>query len=123
MHVLGRSLAEMGCGREIVLGSLPEQARKMIEAGTEGLFWAGHIDATHDVGIRHIDVKTLDPDFLIFPTYKWVLGPYGRAFMYVAKRHQHGVPLEQTAPARKAESAITGKRPPVSFKQEIGSPA
>jgi len=63
------------------------------------------VDATHDVGIRHIDVKTLDPDFLIFPTYKWVLGPYGRAFMYVAKRHQHGVPLEQTAPARKAVSA------------------
>src|SRR5829696_4002406 len=57
------------------------------------------VDATHDVGIRHIDVKTLDPDFLIFPTYKWVLGPYGRAFMYVAKRHQHGVPLEQKAPA------------------------
>jgi selenocysteine lyase/cysteine desulfurase len=63
------------------------------------------VDATHDVGIRHIDVKKLDPDFLIFPTYKWVLGPYGRAFMYVAKRHQHGVPLEQTAPARKAVSA------------------
>ncbi|HEY2872821.1 MAG TPA: aminotransferase class V-fold PLP-dependent enzyme [Reyranella sp.] len=63
------------------------------------------IDATHDVGVRHIDVKTLDPDFLIFPTYKWVLGPYGRAFLYVAKRHQHGVPLEQTAGARKAVNA------------------
>lgn len=63
------------------------------------------VDATHDVGIRRIDVKTLDPDFLIFPTYKWVLGPYGRAFMYVAKRHQNGVPLEQTAPARKAVAA------------------
>ncbi len=63
------------------------------------------VDATHDVGIRRIDVKTLDPDFLIFPTYKWVLGPYGRAFMYVARRWQNGVPLEQTAPARKAVSA------------------
>jgi selenocysteine lyase/cysteine desulfurase len=63
------------------------------------------IDATHDAGVRHIDVKTLDPDFLIFPTYKWVLGPYGRAFMYVANRHQNGVPLEQTAGARKAVSA------------------
>src|SRR6185369_3191704 len=30
------------------------------------------VDATHDFGIRHIDVKKLDPDFLIFPTYKWV---------------------------------------------------
>jgi selenocysteine lyase/cysteine desulfurase len=63
------------------------------------------IDATHDAGVRRIDVKTLDPDFLIFPTYKWVLGPYGRAFMYVAKRRQNGVPLEQTAAARKAVSA------------------
>ena len=63
------------------------------------------IDATHDAGVRHLDVKTLDPDFLIFPTYKWVLGPYGRAFLYVAKRHQHGVPLEQTAAARKAVNA------------------
>jgi selenocysteine lyase/cysteine desulfurase len=63
------------------------------------------VDATHDVGVRRIDVKTLDPDFLIFPTYKWVLGPYGRAFLYVAKRRQNGVPLEQTAAARKAVSA------------------
>ena len=63
------------------------------------------VDATHDAGVRRIDVKTLDPDFLIFPTYKWVLGPYGRAFMYVAKRRQDGVPLEQTAAARKAVSA------------------
>ncbi|HEY4166327.1 MAG TPA: aminotransferase class V-fold PLP-dependent enzyme [Reyranella sp.] len=63
------------------------------------------IDATHDAGVRHLDVKTLDPDFLIFPTYKWVLGPYGRAFLYVAKRHQHGAPLEQTAAARKAVNA------------------
>jgi selenocysteine lyase/cysteine desulfurase len=63
------------------------------------------VDATHDVGVRRIDVKTLDPDFLIFPTYKWVLGPYGRAFIYVAKRRQNGIPLEQTAAARKAVSA------------------
>jgi selenocysteine lyase/cysteine desulfurase len=63
------------------------------------------VDATHDAGVRKIDVTALDPDFLIFPTYKWVLGPYGRAFMYVAKRRQGGVPLEQTAAARKAVSA------------------
>lgn len=63
------------------------------------------VDATHDAGVRKIDVKTLDPDFLIFPTYKWVLGPYGRAFMYVAKRRQNGTPLEQTAAARKQVSA------------------
>lgn len=59
------------------------------------------IDATHGVGMMDLDVKRLDPDFLIFPTYKWVLGPYGRAFMYIAPRHQDGVPLEQTAFGRK----------------------
>ena len=67
------------------------------------------MDATHSVGVIATDVKTLDPDFLIFPTYKWVLGPYGRAFVYVAKRHQDGVPLEQTSFGRrnvKAENPV-----------------
>lgn len=63
------------------------------------------IDATHHVGVLTLDVKRLDPDFVIFPTYKWVLGPYGRAFMYVAKRHQDGIPLEQTAPGRRNVNA------------------
>jgi selenocysteine lyase/cysteine desulfurase len=60
------------------------------------------VDATHHAGIMPIDVRRLDPDFLVFPTYKWVLGPYGRAFLYVAKRWQDGVPLEQTGSGRKA---------------------
>ena len=60
------------------------------------------VDATHHAGILPIDVTRLDPDFLVFPTYKWVLGPYGRAFLYVAKRWQDGVPLEQTGAARRA---------------------
>lgn len=67
------------------------------------------IDATHGAGIMALDVKALDPDYLFFPTYKWALGPYGRAFMYVARRHQDGIPLEQTAPARRdvrAESKV-----------------
>src|SRR5205085_10029138 len=55
------------------------------------------IDATQAVGVVAMDVKRLDPDFVLFPTYKWLLGPYGRAFLYVAKRHQGGIPLEQTA--------------------------
>jgi selenocysteine lyase/cysteine desulfurase len=63
------------------------------------------IDATHHVGVLALDVKRLDPDFVIFPTYKWVLGPYGRAFLYVAKRHQDGIPLEQTAPGRRNVNA------------------
>ena len=63
------------------------------------------VDATHDAGVRRLEVETLDPDFLIFPTYKWVLGPYGRAFLYVARRHHGGLPLEQTAFGRRAVAA------------------
>ena len=67
------------------------------------------IDATQSVGVLPLDVKQLDPDFVIFPTYKWLLGPYGRAFLYVAKRHQDGTPLEQTSAGRRdvrAENAV-----------------
>ena len=59
------------------------------------------VDATHGAGVLDHDVTALDPDFVVFPTYKWVLGPYGRAFLYVAKRHQHAIPLEQTSAARR----------------------
>jgi selenocysteine lyase/cysteine desulfurase len=59
------------------------------------------IDATQAAGVLAMDVQRLDPDFVIFPTYKWLLGPYGRAFAYVAKRHQDGVPLEQTSAGRR----------------------
>lgn len=63
------------------------------------------VDATHAAGVMKIDVRSLDPDFLVFPTYKWLLGPYGRAFLYVAKRRQDGVPLEQTSYGRRAISS------------------
>jgi selenocysteine lyase/cysteine desulfurase len=63
------------------------------------------IDATHAAGVLSIDVRAHDPDFLVFPTYKWLIGPYGRAFLYVAKRHQGGIPLEQTSYGRRAVRA------------------
>jgi selenocysteine lyase/cysteine desulfurase len=63
------------------------------------------IDATQSVGVLPLDVRALDPDFVVFPTYKWLLGPYGRAFLYVAKRHQNAVPLEQTSHGRRAVRA------------------
>jgi len=63
------------------------------------------VDATHSAGVMPLDVRTLDPDFLVFPTYKWALGPYGRAFLYVAPRRQDGVPLEQTGYGRRGVMA------------------
>jgi selenocysteine lyase/cysteine desulfurase len=73
-----------------------------VAAATRAAGAALVVDATHHAGILPIDVRRLDPDFLVFPTYKWVLGPYGRAFLYVAKRWQDGVPLEQTGSGRRS---------------------
>ncbi len=63
------------------------------------------VDATHGAGVLAMDVTALDPDFVVFPTYKWLVGPYGRAFLYVARRHQGGIPLEQTSHGRRAVRA------------------
>src|SRR6266853_301195 len=63
------------------------------------------VDATHSAGVTNLDVRALDPDFVVFPTYKWLLGPYGRAFLYIRKRHQGGIPLEQTSYGRRAVRA------------------
>ncbi|MCC6717574.1 MAG: aminotransferase class V-fold PLP-dependent enzyme, partial [Acetobacteraceae bacterium] len=58
------------------------------------------IDATQSTGVLDLDLAALKPDFLAFPTYKWVLGPYSLAFLYVAPEHQSGRPLEDHGPAR-----------------------
>ncbi|MCC6467702.1 MAG: aminotransferase class V-fold PLP-dependent enzyme [Alphaproteobacteria bacterium] len=63
------------------------------------------VDGTQGVGAVPFDVRSLDPDFLVFPTYKWTLGPYGRAFIYIAKRRQDGQPLEQTGFGRRSVAA------------------
>lgn len=53
------------------------------------------VDATQSCGAQRLDVATVDPDFLVVAAYKWLLGPYSTGFLYVAPRHQQGVPLEQ----------------------------
>src|SRR5262249_59919093 len=51
------------------------------------------IDATHGAGVLAMDVKALDPDFVVFPTYKWLLGPYRRAFLHLVNRHHEPPPV------------------------------
>ncbi|WP_083747684.1 aminotransferase class V-fold PLP-dependent enzyme [Teichococcus deserti] len=53
------------------------------------------VDATQAAGVLPVDVARWQPDFLAFPTYKWVLGPYSLAFLYVAPHRQAGRPLEE----------------------------
>src|SRR6185437_6453527 len=46
---------------------LDRVARALRQAGAALL-----VDATHGAGVMALDVRALDPDFLVFPTYKWV---------------------------------------------------
>jgi selenocysteine lyase/cysteine desulfurase len=68
------------------------------------------IDATQAVGVLDMDVKRLRPDFLAFPTYKWVLGPYSLAFLYAAPERQGGLPVEENGGNRPAGGFAPGAR-------------
>lgn len=55
------------------------------------------IDASQSLGVYPFDVAEIRPDFLVTVGYKWLLGPYGLGYMYVAPRwHANGVPLEES---------------------------
>lgn len=55
------------------------------------------VDATQAAGVTPIDIGRMQADFVVFPTYKWLLGPYGCALLYVAPQHQDGLPFEEHA--------------------------
>lgn len=61
------------------------------------------LDLTQSAGIVPVDVKRLDADFVAFPTYKWLLGPYSVAFLYVAERWQEARPLEESGHNRELD--------------------
>lgn len=52
------------------------------------------LDLAQSAGAMPFSVGEIDPDFVIAPSYKWLLGPYSLGFLYVAPRWQHGEPLE-----------------------------
>ena len=53
------------------------------------------IDASQSAGAMPLDVTALRPDFVIAVGYKWLLGPFGLGYMYVAEQHREGQALEQ----------------------------
>jgi selenocysteine lyase/cysteine desulfurase len=53
------------------------------------------IDATQSLGVLPLDVREVQPDYLVAATYKWLLGPYGMGFLYVAPHRQSGRPIEE----------------------------
>src|SRR5678815_644271 len=53
------------------------------------------LDITQSLGAYPFDVKTVQPDFAVAATYKWLLGPYSLGLLYVAPKWQNGRPLEE----------------------------
>jgi selenocysteine lyase/cysteine desulfurase len=55
------------------------------------------VDASQSLGALPFDVAEVRPDFLVTVGYKWLLGPYGLGYLYVADRwHANGEPLEES---------------------------
>lgn len=73
------------------------------------------IDATQSLGALPFDVAEIDPDFLAVGGYKWLMGPYSFGYLYVARRWQQAVPLEQNWIARKDSENFAGL---VDYKSE-----
>jgi selenocysteine lyase/cysteine desulfurase len=55
------------------------------------------VDASQSLGAYPFNVAEVRPDFLVTVGYKWLLGPYGLGYLYVADRwHANGEPLEES---------------------------
>ncbi|MBV8686424.1 MAG: aminotransferase class V-fold PLP-dependent enzyme [Alphaproteobacteria bacterium] len=59
------------------------------------------LDTTQSIGALPLDLQAVDPDYLVAASYKWMMGPYSVGFLYVAPRHQQGVPIEEGWVTRK----------------------
>ncbi len=58
------------------------------------------LDLTQSLGALPFAIADVRPDFMVAAAYKWLLGPYGVSYLYVAPQHQHGRPLEEPWLAR-----------------------
>ena len=58
------------------------------------------LDATQSLGAMPFPLAEMQPDFLVAAGYKWLLCPYGLAFMHVAEKWRDARPLEESWLAR-----------------------
>ncbi|HWY24944.1 MAG TPA: aminotransferase class V-fold PLP-dependent enzyme, partial [Nevskia sp.] len=53
------------------------------------------VDASQSLGVLPLELDAVRPDFLVAVGYKWLLGPFGLSYLYVAPEHREGLPLEE----------------------------
>jgi len=69
---------------------LERVSRKVREVGAKLV-----IDASQSLGAYPLDVRKIQPDFVVAVGYKWLLGPYNLAYLYAAPAyHSEGDPIE-----------------------------
>jgi selenocysteine lyase/cysteine desulfurase len=66
------------------------------------------LDVTQSAGVMPLDVKLMQPDFLVAACYKWLLGPYSIGFLYAAPHRQDGKPIEFNWRARLGSDNFAG---------------
>lgn len=52
------------------------------------------LDLTQSLGAMPIDFARVKPDFAVAACYKWLMGPYGIAVLYLDPKHHGGEPIE-----------------------------
>jgi len=66
------------------------------------------LDATQSLGAMPLDLKRVKPAFMVAASYKWLLGPYSLAMMYVDPAYHLGTPLENNWITRKESENFSG---------------
>lgn len=53
------------------------------------------VDASQSLGALPLDLGAVKPDYLVAVGYKWLLGPLGFSYLYVAEARRGGEPIEE----------------------------
>ena len=59
------------------------------------------LDVTQSLGAMPFPLEKIKPAFVVAAGYKWLLGPYSMAYLYVAPEYRQGRPLEYNWISRK----------------------
>jgi selenocysteine lyase/cysteine desulfurase len=69
------------------------------------------VDATQSLGAMPLDLAAVRPDYLVAAGYKWLLGPLGTSYLYVAPERRDGRPLEENWANRAGAEAFEDVAP------------
>lgn len=79
------------------------------------------VDASQSLGAYPIDIMKVQPDFLVSVGYKWLMGPYGLGYLYVAPVwREQGLPIENSWLSRAGSEDFAGL---VDYQDEYRSGA